>query len=169
MTMQLLPLDRRAYLSCLLTTAVVLSIAACSFQKTAPDPAEIERQIADAKAEELDLVRATIDDPERTTRFIDLLAERDRLIDDFVDDVARHRSAMARLDADYDAERSDFEALLAEFNTKRAAAQGAYIDLVAEMKETTSGNEWKKIAAFQAGRLEARQLAYRDLPVVNGE
>lgn len=150
------------WVSCAALANIVLAIAACSLQKAAPDPAVLEQQIADARVEELELVRSTIHDSGRADRFIELLGARDRLIDAFVDDVTQHREAMARLNADYDAERSDFETLLADYNRKRTAGQAALIDLIADMKESTTADEWDVIADFQMDRLDIRRLAYRD-------
>jgi hypothetical protein len=71
-----------------------------------------------------------------------------------------HREKLMTLTADYDARREDFEALLAELNRKRAAAQKETIDLVAAMKAATTAEEWKTIAGFQLKRLNPRQLTY---------
>ena len=143
--------------------AFVFSIAACSSRSVPPDPAQLEQQIADARVEELDLARATITDQERASQYIELLTERDQLLDRLVDDVSQHRDAMARLDADYYAERSEFEALLADYNQKRAAAQRSLVDLVSKMKQTTTDDEWRVMSRFQADRLDIRQMAYRGL------
>ena len=70
---------------------------------------------------------------------------------------------MARLDADYYAERSEFEALLADYNQKRAAAQRSLVDLILKMKQTTTDDEWRVMSRFQVGRLDIRQMAYRGL------
>lgn len=141
--------------------AFALFMVACSFRSAPPDPAQLERQIADARVEELALARATIPDQERASQFIELLTARDQLLDRLVDDVSQHREAMARLNADYDAERSEFEALLADYNQKRAAAQRSLVDLMLKMKQTTTDDEWRVIARFQANRLDIRQMTYR--------
>lgn len=143
--------------------AFVFSMAACSFRSAPPDPAQLEQQIADAKVEELDLARATITDQERASQYIELLGARDQLLDRLVDDVSQHRDAMVRLNADYYAERSEFEALLADYNQKRAAAQRSLVDLISKMKQTTTDDEWRVMSRFQAGRLDVRQMAYRGL------
>jgi hypothetical protein len=92
-------------------------------QTTALDPAAIERKIAASKAEEVDLVRATVEDPKRAEQTIDLLAERERLLERIAGQIVAYREQMAALNADYHAERSDFEALLADFNRIRNASQ----------------------------------------------
>jgi F0F1-type ATP synthase membrane subunit b/b' len=70
---------------------------------------------------------------------------------------------MARLNADYRAERSEFEAALADYNQRRTAAQKQFIDLVAEMKRVTTAEEWSEISVFQQDRLNPRKLAYSGL------
>lgn len=138
-------------------------IASCASQKSAPDPARIAEEIAQSRAEELDLVRSAISDPGRAETFVGLLAERDRLLDRVAAEVGEHRDRMAALNADYAAERSDFEALLADYNRRRAAAQTEFVDLITGMKQSTTADEWKVISDFQLDRLNARQLAYREL------
>lgn len=143
--------------------ASALLIAGCTSQQVVSDPAQIEREIAASKAEELDLVRSTIGESERAERFIDLLAERERLLERFGGQIGDHKEQMAELNADYRAERSDFEALLADYNRKRATAQQELVDLIIQMKQTTTADEWGEISAFQLDRLNPRQLAYRGL------
>lgn len=140
-----------------------LFLVACATQEAALDPAQIEQEIAASKAEELDLVRATIEEPARADMLIELLAERDQLVERFSRQIAAHKAQMARLNADYRAERSEFEAALADYNKRRTAAQKQFIDLVAEMKRVTTAEEWSEISVFQQDRLNPRKLAYSGL------
>lgn len=140
-------------------SGLVLS-ASCATLQRAPDPVKVQAQIAEAREQELALVRATIADPGRAERFIELLRERDRLVAEHAGHLVAHRQRIAALTADYDARREDFEALLADFNRQRAAAQSETIDLVAAMKAATTASEWKAISKFQLKRLEQRKLVY---------
>jgi hypothetical protein len=140
-----------------------LFLVACATQEAALDPAQIEQEIAASKAEELDLVRATIEEPARADMLIELLAERDQLLERFTRQIAAHKAQMARLNADYRTERSEFEAALADYNKRRTAAQKQFIDLVAEMKRVTTAEEWSEISVFQQDRLNPRKLAYSGL------
>ena len=140
--------------------AALLSMGSCAAQKTAPDPASIEDQIAAAKVEELELVRSTIADPERADRFIELLAERERILARVVERVAAHKEQVYRLDADDDAERADFEAVFADYNRARADLQTEMVDLIGAMKQATTAEEWKALSSFQLKRLNLRELAY---------
>ncbi|MEE4108083.1 MAG: hypothetical protein V2I24_01965 [Halieaceae bacterium] len=67
------------------------------------------------------------------------------------------------MNADYAAERGDFDALLADYNRRRAVAQAELLDLIAEMKRTSTADEWEKTADFQLERLNPRDLAYGKL------
>jgi hypothetical protein len=135
-------------------------LASCATLKQAPDPVKVRAQIAETREQELALVRATIEDPGRADRFIELLGHRDRLVAEHAGQLVAHRKRLAALTADYDARREDFEALLADFNRQRAAAQSETTDLVAAMKATTTAGEWKTISKFQLKRLEQRKLIY---------
>ena len=139
--------------------AVVL-LPSCAGLRPSPDPADVRAQIAQYREQETALVRATVSDSSRADRLLALLAERDRLADEYAKRIVEHRQAMAALNTNYDAEREEFEALLANFNRQRAAAQRESMDVVAAMKETTTEDEWKKIARFQLKRLDLRQLSY---------
>ena len=138
----------------------LLLLASCATLRQPPDPSKLQARIADARVQEIELVRATIADPARVERFTELLAERDRLVEEHARRLIDHRRKLAALAADYDARREDFETLLTEFNATRAAAQKETIDLVAAMKAATTANEWKAISKFQLKRLEPRKLVY---------
>lgn len=138
--------------------AVIL--LSCASPRQPPDPVKIQTQVAEAREQEIELVRATVADPEQAERLLELLAERDRLVAEHAKRVIEHRQKIAALTADYDARREDFEALLADFNRQRASAQKETIDLVAAMKAATTAEEWKVISRFQLKRLEPRKLVY---------
>ena len=143
-----------------IATLVALLLASCATLKQAPDPGKVQAQIAEARAQELALVRSTVADPARAERLLGLLVERDRLVEKHARLLMAHREQMAALAADYDARREDFEVLLAEFNRQRAVAQKETVDLVADMKATATADEWAAISKFQLKRLEPRKLVY---------
>jgi hypothetical protein len=146
-----------------LAGAAALAVAACASFQSAPDPARVEREIAASKAAELELVRATIGDPARTERFVELLAQREHLLKRFAGQIIDHRKRMTELNADYNTKRSEFETQLADYNRKRAIAQQDLVELITAMKQTTTADEWSEIAAFQLDRLNPRHLAYGGL------
>ena len=139
---------------------VVVLLASCATLTQPPDPGKVQAQIAEAREQEIELVLATVADPVRAERFLELLRERDRLVEQHASGLVAYREKMAALTADYDARREDFEALLADFNRQREAAQQETIDLVAVMKEATTADEWKTSSRFQLKRLDPRKLIY---------
>jgi hypothetical protein len=139
---------------------VVVLLASCATLTQPPDPGKLQAQIAEAREQEIELVLATVADPARAKRFVELLRERDRLVEQHARDLIAYRKKMVALTADYDARREDFEALLADFNRQREAAQQETIDLVAVMKGATTPEEWKTISRFQLKRLDPRKLIY---------
>lgn len=156
-------LELRCRFSLVAVTAV--SLGACHPSTFAPDAAQIEEQIAASRVEEVEVVRSTIDDPERTQQFLELMDERDLLLERIANQVAEHRRVMNELNADYHAGRSQLESLIAQYNDQRFAAQQDIVILIARMKRVTTAEEWTTISAFQVKRLDFRKLAYRS----NGE
>jgi hypothetical protein len=139
---------------------VVVLLASCATLTQPPDPAKVQAQIAEAREQEVEVVLATVADPVRAEHFVELLRERDRLVEEHARRLNAYRKKVADLTADYDARREDFEALLADFNRQRASAQMETIDLLAAMKGATTADEWKTISSFQLKRLDPRKLVY---------
>ena len=143
-----------------LFATLILLLPGCSSRNEAPDPVAVEEEIAGHRDQELELVRTTITDPERAERFVGLLSQRDQLVAEFTKEVQQYRAKMAKLNANYDAERESFESLIAGFNSRRMVAQNEFIDLAVAMKRETTPEEWKAISKFQLKRLNARSLVY---------
>lgn len=141
--------------------ATYLLVTSCALQQSVPDPARVEEALIAARAEERELVRSTIREPERVTAFLELLDERDSVLERFTEQVAQHRQRMASLNADYRSERQDFEAQLEAFNRQRADGAAELFELIAGMKRATTAEEWQIIASFQTEKLDLRQVAYR--------
>ena len=144
-------------IACLL---VIVLLASCATLGQPPDPAKVQAQLAESREQESALVRATVTDPERAERFLELLRERDRLVEKHAARLVAYRQELAMLTEDYEARREDFEALLADFNRQRESAQTETMDLVATMKGVTTADEWQTIARFQMKRLDHRKLVY---------
>jgi len=151
----------------ILTSAAVvitaLSLAllpACASRKEAPDPIKVQEEIAEYRNQELELVRTTVLDDQRAEQLIQLIGKRDQLISGYVKEIQTYRKKMAVLNADYNADRSRFDDLMADYNSQRSVAQIAFIDLIADMKKVTTPDEWKVISKYQLKRLNPRALAY---------
>jgi hypothetical protein len=146
--------------SVIFLVAGLLVFASCSLRPPVPDPVKVQEEIAEYHREELALISATITDPERANRMIQLLAERDNLIEQSTGMINAYRQELSLLNADYHAERELFESLVADFNSERALAQGRLTEVIGAMKREASPEEWKVISRFQLKRLHPRQLAY---------
>lgn len=142
----------------------MLVVTACVLRKETPDPLKLQQQIAEYRRQELALIRSTVSDPGRASRLIALLAERDRMVSENAKAVADYRKRMAALNADYDAKRGSFDALVAGYNARRKAAQIEIVELSAAMKKETTAEEWKVISKFQLTRLHPRDLNYGQPP-----
>jgi hypothetical protein len=146
--------------SAILLTTGLLLFSACSLRPQVPDPVKVQEEIAEYRRQELALISATIPDPERAERMIQLIGERDELIAQSTKTINAYREEMSILNADYHADRESFETLVASYNSQRAAAQERFTALIGAMKMEASPEEWKVISKFQLQRLEPRRLTY---------
>jgi hypothetical protein len=149
-----------AVMVAVLTAMTLTLLPACASRKEAPDPIKVQEEIAEYRNQELELVRTTVLDDQRADHLIQLIGKRDQLISGYVKEIQTYRKKMAELNADYDAERRSFDELMGNYNIRRSAAQQELIDLIADMKRTTTPEEWKAISKFQLKRLNPRTLAY---------
>jgi hypothetical protein len=140
----------------------VALLASCAQNSAAPDPDLLEQNIAASRTDEIALVRETVTDEQRAIALLELLAQRDALLDGYARRINDHRRRMTDLSAQYDAPRAEFEAQLARFNALRTSSQKQLIELIVAMKQTTTADEWREISSFQTDRLDLRQLGYRD-------
>jgi len=139
---------------------VIFLLSSCSLRTQTPDPEVVRQQTTSYREQELELVRATISDPVRADRFLNLIAERDELIAQSTETIKVYRERMSGLNEDYYADRESFESLLAEFSRQRETAQTQFVAVIGRMKATTTPEEWKTIARFQTKRLNPRELTY---------
>jgi len=145
----------------IITLLIIFLLASCSLSTQAPDPKVIRQETESYREQELDLVRATINDPVRVDRFLSLLAERDELIAQSRETIKVYREQMSKLNADYSADRESFESLLTDLSRRRETAQAQFVAVISRMKATTTSEEWKTIAKFQTKKLNPRELTYR--------
>ncbi len=138
----------------------ILVLAACASRTEAPDAIAVQEQIAEHRAQEIDLVRSTVLDDDRADRFITLLAKRDLIIDDHVKEIVAYRKEISALNADFDAERERFDVLLSKYNNQRKSAQREIVALIADMKKETTVDEWRIISKYQIKRVNPRQIGY---------
>jgi len=89
------------------TNSIVVVVAAiwltaCVTPSEPPDPARIREELLASRADERELVEATVTDLTRRQRILLLLDERDRLIAESVTYIRRYKTEMTRLNAEKD-------------------------------------------------------------------
>jgi hypothetical protein len=136
-----------------LALLLLLATLASGCSKPNLDPAKL-------RADETALVQATVADPARAEKLLALLDERDRLIDETTGMLRQYRREMQALNADYDASREIIIEMIDYYNRDRAEKQLRFIELIKQMKATTSAAEWEVIAEFQLDNFNPRQLIY---------
>jgi len=110
--------------------------------KQAPDLAKL-------RADETTLVHATVVDPARATRFLELLKQRDQLIEETTVMMQQYQRELKSINADYDANREIIVEMIDYYNRDRGQKQLRFIKLIAKMKSITTATEWQIIAEFQ--------------------
>jgi len=147
---------------CIISAAcIALTIAVgCASRSQPPDPDALQARIEATHAEFRDLIASEIDDQERARSFSALSDERDLLISRHFELVQRYSIAMKALIADHSSTREEFETLIHDYNRDRRASQVEFVELIGEMKATTTKKEWKKLAKFELQELNPRTMLY---------
>lgn len=148
---------RNLTLQSIKTGALLLLIAAIAGCALPPaDPAQL-------RDEETALVLSTVADSARAQRLLDLIDQRDRLVEETRAMLEQYRREMKAVNADYDASREIVVEMIDYYNRDRAKKQLAFIDLITKMKRATTAGEWAVIADYQLENLNPRELLYRPL------
>ena len=108
------------YLCVLSVFSAMLYLQGCSSGSQAPDLAAIRAAVLEARAEEQQLIRSTIQYPRRLDASLLLLERRDEALRIYVSEIEKYRRDFELLNADYAAQRTDFEELVLRFNEQRA-------------------------------------------------
>jgi hypothetical protein len=116
--------------------------------------------LAQLRVDETALVRATVVDPARAARFLELLEERDQLIEETSVMMQQYRRELKSINANYDANREIIVEMIDYYNRDRGQKQLRFIKLIRNMKATTTAAEWKVIAEFHLDNFNPRQLLY---------
>jgi hypothetical protein len=139
---------------------LILLMPACASRKEAPDPILVQKEIAEYRAQEIDLIRSTVLNRERADQLIELLGKRDQLVSESVEIITAYRKEMAALNVNYYAKRESFDMLMANYNRQRRATQHEFVALIGAIKKTMTADEWKIISRYQLKRLHPRKLTY---------
>lgn len=130
---------------------VLLATITAGCIKRAPDPVQI-------RAGETALIQSTVAEPARAERMLDLLTQRDRLIEETTAMLQQYRREMKSLNADYDSSREIVIEMIDHYNRERGQKQLRFIDWIAQMKAATTAAEWQGIAEFQLANFNPRRL-----------
>ena len=114
--------------------------------------------LAQLRIDETTLVRATVVDPARAAGFLELLEERDQLIEETTVMVQQYRQKLKSANANYDANSETIVEVVDDYNRSRGQNQLRFIKLIANMKATTTAAEWQVIAEYHLDNFNMRQL-----------
>ncbi|MDH3743653.1 MAG: hypothetical protein OES47_00965 [Acidobacteriota bacterium] len=145
-----------------LAVAALVLLPACALRKGPPDPAKVQRKMNATLEGEKALIRSTVSNSENADKLIALLADRDRLVAEQAETVGAYRDRMKALNADYSANRSDFDQAVADYNGDRMRLQGELVALIDAMKKETTADEWKAVSKYQLKKLNPREMAYKE-------
>ena len=137
----------------LLATAIIFIYGATGCAKEVLDPAQL-------RADETALIKTTVTDPTRAARFLELLEQRDQLIEETSVMMQKYRRELKSINTDYDANREVIVEMIDYYNRDRGQKQLRFIKLIANMKAATTATEWKIIARFHLANFNPRQLLY---------
>ncbi len=134
-----------------LVAAAALFLAGCG-GKDAVAPADVEEQaFEDLRTE----VREAIDDPVREAEVLTVV---DALSKDLVtlrESVSARNSRARELNADYDAQRADFEALFEQINAEIRSNQQSVTQTHYALLEVTTEEEWAQISKSRTKAMNA--------------
>jgi hypothetical protein len=114
--------------------------------------------LAQLRIDETTLVRATVVDRARAAHFLELLEERDQLIEETTVMVQQYRQKLKSVNANYDANSETIVEVVDDYNRSRGQNQLRFIKLIANMKATTTAAEWQVIAKYHLDNFNMRQL-----------
>lgn len=119
------------------------------------------KNTAELLAGERELVRTTVTDPARANRLLGLLDEWDRLVVQQAQTLRRYQEQFKVLNADYNAERDQFDSFVTDFRNESLQRHRQYIALIVAMKKETTAEEWEVIAEYQLENLNHRERTRR--------
>ena len=114
---------------------------ACSSQ----DLAVIDDRGQEALAEQKELIRKHIQDPEKQKQLLQVVSEVEQESSKFFTYYQAHHLRLTEVNRDYASQQQDFEQLFTDFNRKYDAYLRMLIHKRAEMQKLTSRDEWSNI------------------------
>jgi hypothetical protein len=128
----------------------VVALGGCSSKPLTPE----QQAQADLKEYEVQ-VRKVIADPARADQLVALANEFQRQVRQSADILGDYPAKVAALDANYDAVRKDYEALLGEQDARREVLLKKFGALREQMVALTTDAEWEELKKARLRTLEA--------------
>jgi DNA-binding transcriptional regulator YbjK len=108
-------------------------------------------------------VQDVVADPERAEQSLALVDELQQVFDDIKDSRIERRDRIRALNADYDAPRADFEALLAEIGSERVASQERVSQIHRRLFDVINNEEWTELAKSRDKSMNAAIKAMQSI------
>jgi DNA anti-recombination protein RmuC len=133
-----------------LIAAIALFTGGCAGKKASP---------IDKEANAFDNLRTNVQevvaDPDRSTQSLALVDELQREFDAIKDARVERRKQIQALNANYDAPRAEFEALLTEIGRDRVANQEQVSQTYRKLLDVITTEEWTKLAKSRGRAMNA--------------
>ncbi len=133
-----------------LALACTLALAGC-----AESPKTSAELIGGPMREMRQTVEKNVADPTRQTQLLALVDALDGVLQEHSRDLNTLSGDLSRINADYDATREAFDALLSAFAQRTRVSEERALDLHFQMAALTSADEWKPISKREVEALSA--------------
>ena len=140
----------KAYSLANLALACALALAGC-----ADSPKTSADLVGGPMREMRQAVEKHVADPSRQTQLLALVDELDGVLKDHSRDLNALSGDLSRLNADYDATREAFDALVSDFAQRSRVRKERALDLHFQMAALASVEEWKSISKHEVEALSA--------------
>lgn len=144
----------RAAIAVMLLGGILLAAGGCAGATRTPDEA------IQASGQELrQSVSKHVEDPGRREQMLSLVGEIESTQRSFSTQSAEFAQQYARLNADFNAPRAQFEQLFADFNAHRIQSRYRILDLHFQLTALATEQEWKRIGKVEAQLYEEAAIA----------
>jgi Spy/CpxP family protein refolding chaperone len=131
--------------------AMVLALSACA---QGPSPTGYDRARATLSGMEGRTARA-VADPDRSREMIALISRLADLTSQLERAQLEHRESLRILNADYDADRAQFEAEIGAYELERVRIREEMLETRVLLTDLADGDEWEAIVQAEAAGIES--------------
>ena len=126
--------------------ALAVVVAGCAGQSGSPEQSEDPVARTATVAEQRELIEKHIADPEKKKQALAVVDVAEAQVGEFTQWHKQHQRRLARLAADYDSTRADFQAAADRFNRHYGRFVRVLLELRMELRDLTTDREWQAIA-----------------------